>query len=153
MAKKFDIRDRLGYRVQNLANKMILWGARNYAKKFDAGVQEWRCLTILARSGSGTARDICEFTMMDKGNVSRAIKKLVAEGRVKEKPDRQDKRSTVLILTPKGNDLYQRIKQESDAREKKFLASLTAAERKALPNILTKLDGVIEDLLHELGEA
>jgi len=52
-----------------------------------------------------------------------------------------------LILTPKGVELYKRIKKVSDAREKKFLAALTAAERKALPQILTKLDNVIEELL------
>ena len=110
---------------------------------------EGKCLwwSTLARNKKSVTANLREERGQD------LVKKLVAEGRVKEKPDRQDKRSTVLILTPKGNDLYQRIKQESDAREKKFLASLTAAERKALPNILTKLDGVIEDLLHELGEA
>jgi len=149
MAKKFDIRDRLGYRVQNLANKMILWGARTYADKFDVGVQEWRILSVLARTGEGTAREVCELTMMDKGNVSRAIKKLATTGRIKEQPDKEDKRSSVLILTPKGVELYRRIKKVSDAREKKFMASLTAAERKALPQILTKLDYVIEELLQD----
>ncbi len=147
MAKKFDIRERLGYRVQILSNKMILWSSRTYAQKFNVGVQEWRILSVLARTGVGTAREVCELTMMDKGNVSRAVKKLVCGGRIKEQSDKQDKRSSILILTPKGVELYKRIKKVSDAREKKFLAALTAAERKALPQILTKLDNVIEELL------
>ncbi|MFP6712340.1 MAG: MarR family winged helix-turn-helix transcriptional regulator [Rhodospirillales bacterium] len=153
MGKKFDIRDRLGYRVQNLANKMILWGTRTYAQELDVGVQEWRILAVLARKGHGTASDVCDLTMMDKGNVSRAVKNLVKEGRLKEKTDRNDKRSMTLAVTPKGFEIYKSLKKLSDARERKFMASLTPAEQKALPNILTKLDSVIEDLLQETEDA
>jgi len=153
LGKKFDIRDRLGYRVQNLANKMILWGTRTYAQELDVGVQEWRILAVLARKGHGTASDVCDLTMMDKGNVSRAVKNLVKEGRLKEKTDRNDKRSMTLAVTPKGFEIYKSLKKISDARERKFMASLTPAEQKALPNILTKLDSVIEDLLQETEDA
>jgi DNA-binding MarR family transcriptional regulator len=153
LGKKFDIRDRLGYRVQNLANKMILWGTRTYAQELDVGVQEWRILAVLARKGHGTASDVCDLTMMDKGNVSRAVKNLVKEGRLKEKTDRNDKRSMTLTVTPKGFEIYKSLKKLSDARERKFMASLTPAEQKALPNILTKLDSVIEDLLQETEDA
>ena len=149
MAKKFDIRERLGYRVQILSNKMILWSGRTYAQKFNVGVQEWRVLAMLARKGKGTAKDVCDMTLMDKGNVSRAVKRLVGDGCIKEHPDNNDKRSTVLILTPEGIALYKRIKKVSDFREKKFMASFSTAEQKALPKMLTKLEGVIEDLLQE----
>jgi len=149
MAKKFDIRDRLGYRVQILANKMILWSARTYARKFNVGVQEWRVLSILTREGKGTAKLICNLSLMDKGNVSRAVKKLVKDNCLEERPDANDKRSTLLFLTPKGVELYKRIKQLSDAREKKFMAALSASERVALPSIMTKLEGVIEELLQD----
>ena len=149
MAKKFDIRERLGYRVQILSNKMILWSSRTYAQKFNVGVQEWRVLAMLARKGKGTAKDVCDMTLMDKGNVSRAVKRLVGDGCIKEHLDNNDKRSTVLILTPEGIALYKRIKKVSDFREKKFMASFSTAEQKALPKMLTKLEGVIEDLLQE----
>jgi len=149
LAKKFDIRNRTGYRVQILANKMILWSSRTYARKFNVGVQEWRVLSILAREGEGTAKIICDYSLMDKGNVSRAVKRLVNDGCLKERPDKTDRRSTVLVLTPKGYDLYSRIKKVSDAREKQFMTSLSGAEQKALPKILTNLEGVIEDLLQE----
>ena len=90
---------------------------------------------------------------MDKGNVSRAVKNLVKEGRLKEKTDRNDKRSMTLAVTPKGFEIYKSLKKLSDARERKFMASLTPAEQKALPNILTRLDSVIEDLLQETEDA
>ena len=104
---------------------------------------------MLARKGKGTAKDVCDMTLMDKGNVSRAVKRLVGDGCIKEHPDNNDKRSTVLILTPEGIALYKRIKKVSDFREKKFMASFSTAEQKALSKMLTKLEGVIEDLLQE----
>ena len=149
MAKEFDIRDRLAYWIQNLANKMGMWESRIYSENFEVGVQEWRILAVLAGNGEGTAREICETTLMDKGNVSRAIKKLVRTGRVREITDKKDKRSTVLVMTDKGYEIYGKIKELSDAREQKILASLTASERRSLPIILTKLNGVIEELLQE----
>jgi DNA-binding MarR family transcriptional regulator len=150
MAKKFDIRDRLGYRVQNLANKMALWGSRTYNREFNVGAQEWRVLSFLMRQSKGTAREICEFTLMDKGNVSRTVRRLIEDGCVKEQQDAEDKRSTLLIPTKVGVDLYRRIKKTSDKREKSFMDALTAAERKALPLILTKLHLVMDDLLQDL---
>ena len=150
MAKKFDIRDRLGYRVQNLANKMALWGSRTYNREFNVGAQEWRVLSFLMRQSKGTAREICEFTLMDKGNVSRTVRRLIEDGCVKEQQDAEDKRSTLLIPTKVGVDLYRRIKKTSDKREKRFMDALTAAERKALPLILTKLNLVMDDLLQDL---
>jgi DNA-binding MarR family transcriptional regulator len=145
----FDIRDRTGYRVQNLSNKMILWAARTYARKFNVGVQEWRVLAILVSHGEGSAKVICDFTMMDKGNVSRAVRRLVQDGCLREKRNKKDKRSSILLVTPKGHQLYEKIKVVSDAREKAFMSSLSTDEKRLLPNILTKLDGVIEDLLQE----
>ncbi len=149
---KFDIRDRLGYRVQNLANKMILWSARTYAAEFNIGVQEWRVLAILAKKGKGTAKEICDLTLMDKGNVSRAVKKMIKGGRLKESSDKKDKRKSLLIITPKGYDIYYQVKAVSDAREKKFMSALSPSEKKQLPIILGKLHGVMDVLLENQEE-
>lgn len=147
MAKKSDIRDRLGYRIQNLSNKMILRANRTYMEKFNVGAREWRVMAVLMLLDEGTAKEICDITLMDKANVSRAVRRLIQTGHLKEKPDSADKRTTVLVPTKKGEDLYYRIKKISDAREKKFMKALSPTERKTLPGILTKLNVVVDDLL------
>ncbi len=146
----FDIRSRLAYRVNTLANKMTAWSASTYSKEFDIGVQESRVLIVLARLGKVTANQICEFGKMDKGNVSRAIKKLVKEGRIKERLDAKDRRSTILDLTPSGLALYERVKKISDAREKRFISSLSATDRKSLPKILKNLEDVMDELMKDV---
>ena len=146
----FDIRSRLAYRIQILANKMTTWSASTYSREFNIGVQESRVLIVLARLGDVTANQICEFGKMDKGNVSRATKNLVKKGKIKEKLNPADKRSVKLKITPSGLKLYERIKILSDIREKRFVASLSTVERETLPKILDKLEFVMDDLLEEL---
>ncbi len=146
----FDIRSRLAYRVNTLANKMTAWSASTYSKEFDIGVQESRVLIVLARLGEVTANQICEFGKMDKGNVSRAIKKLVKEGRIKERLDAKDRRSTILDLTPSGLALYEHVKKISDVREKRFISSLSATDRKSLPKILKNLEDVMDELMKDV---
>ena len=84
---------------------------------------------------------------MDKGNVSRAINRLVKKGNVTEKLNPTDKRSVNLKITPGGMKLYFRIKVLSDIREKRFISSLSTMERETLPKTLDKLELVIDDLL------
>ena len=147
--EKFDIRDRLDYRVQILANKMILWSARTYSKNCGIGVQEWRILAILMSNGEGSAKLICNLSLMDKGKVSRTIKKLLKAGHLKETPDKKDKRSSVLVLTTTGRKLCNQIKKISDSREKNFMSALSPSEQQLLPKILSSLEGVMEDLLEK----
>ena len=146
----FDIRSRLAYRVQILANKMTAWSASNYSREFNIGVQESRILIVLAGRGGVTANQICEFGKMDKGNVSRAVKKLAREGRIKAKLDLNDKRSILLNITPSGLILYERIKEISDIREKKFISSLSVMERRSLFKILTNLEVVMDELMKDV---
>ena len=146
----FDIRLRLAYRVQILANKMTAWSASTYSREFNIGVQESRILIVLARLGEVAANQICEFGKMDKGNVSRAVKKLAREGRIKEKLDLKDKRSTLISITPNGLNLYKHIKEISDIRENKFISSLSAMERKSLSKILKNLEIVMDGLMGDV---
>jgi len=146
-SNNFDIRSRLAYRIQVLSNKMTTWSASTYSKELDIGVQEARVLIVLARLGEVSANEICEFGKMDKGNVSRAINRLVKMENVTEKLNPADKRSVNLKITPCGMKLYYRIKILSDIREKRFISSLSTMERETLPKILDKLELVIDDLL------
>ena len=76
-SNNFDIRSRLAIRIQVIANKMTTYSAITHTKELNIGVQEARVLIVLGRLGKVSANEICEFGKMDKGNVSRAIDRLV----------------------------------------------------------------------------
>jgi DNA-binding MarR family transcriptional regulator len=72
------------------------------------------------------------------------IDRVEAMGLVRRRPDPNDRRGTLVALTPKGRALADRaIKLHFAALAEEF-AVLTAAERKALASLLSKLLAGVE---------
>lgn len=86
---------------------------------------------------------------MDKVQVSRAVAKLIAAGRVRRTSDPKDRRRGYLRPTPAGRALYRRIVPLVKARERQLTSVLTPAEARALDRILDKLHRRARDLQHE----
>ena len=149
MTDQFDLSDRLAYRLSTLYNKISIWAARTYLDKCGVSMTEWRILAVLVQAGSSTAREICNYSAMDKGNVSRGVNKLAEAGRIKVKVDPNDARSTILTLTPSGRSTYKKVKKYSDYREDLLSKSLGPAERKQFVAIMDKLHGVADQLVAE----
>ena len=146
----FDIRERLAYRVTKLSATIANWAGRTYLDKYGVTMTEWRVLVMLVSLGPCSARQICDDTKMDKGNVSRAVKRLVDDGRLTETPDPNDGRSTILRITAKGRAIYKKVKAFSDRRESALTDALTAKERQTYLELTDKLQKVGEDLMLEL---
>jgi len=87
-----------------------------------------------------TAKDIHERWAMDKMAVSRAVRRLVSQGRVKRNKNPGDARSYVLAITKKGTRLFQKILPSADARYHEILSGLTVQEQRSLKRILKKLN-------------
>ncbi len=150
-ADKFDLRDRFAYRFITLANMLSLWASRNYSELAGVGPVEWRVMVALHGNGCETAKDIAEFSMMDKGNISRAIRKLESIGALKYRRDKCDGRRTILSMTEKGKRLYKKIRVSSDWREAELYSVLTETEKRQVTNILKKLDAKARELLVDEG--
>jgi len=79
--------------------------------KAEAGLNlsQWRVLAAVAEKPGRTARDVTDFTPMDKTIVSRAVSSLIKMGLIKKTPDKRDKRQLFLVATPKGRDIYENV--------------------------------------------
>ena len=121
-----DIRDRLAFQITTLGNAISQWGSRTYLSKCGVTMTEWRVLVVLETIGPRTARKICELTKMDKGNVSRAVTKLINDKRISETPDPGDRRAVILKLTQKGRNKYLEVRRFSDERERRLSAAVWA---------------------------
>lgn len=131
----------LPYRLSILTNTVSQAIAREYERRFDLSVTEWRVMAVLARyDGEGlSAREVAERTAMDKVAVSRAVARLVAAGRVTRRTHHGDKRRSVLRLTAKGWKVHDAVAPLARAQEREVLARLDAEERAWLARILDKL--------------
>lgn len=129
----------LPYRLSVLSNTISQSIARIYASRFQLGVTEWRVMAVLGRYDGIAAREVAERTAMDKVAVSRAVAKLVANGRVKRGIDDHDKRRSVLELTEAGWRIYDEVAPLALEHERHLLSHLDGEEQRWLGRILDKL--------------
>ncbi len=134
-----DLEHFVPYRLSVLSNRISNAIARNYRDRFDLAVTEWRVIAILGRYPGLSAREVATRSAMDKVAVSRAVKRLLARGRIRRKLNASDRRATHLWLTPQGRSVYRAIVPAALAFEAELLAALD-------PDELTMLDRLLERL-------
>jgi len=99
-------------------------------------------LATLRRSGPFYRLHPSELTgalMLTSSGTTKRLDRLEQAGLIERAPDPDDRRGTLISLTPKGRELIDRVSDAHLANEARLLASLTAAERKQLATLLRKL--------------
>lgn len=129
----------LPFRLSVLSNRISSAVARLYEARFDLKLPEWRIMAILGRNPNLTASQIVDISQMDKVAISRAVKRLVAMGRLTATGDPEDARRQRLNLSDTGRAIYDQIVPLALSVEEKLLASMSAEERAALHAALTRL--------------
>lgn len=69
----------------------------------------WRVVALLHLVESATVRSLAEGACVDRAEVSRAVRDLVADGFVVRTKNEHDLRSPLFSLTPSGAALYERL--------------------------------------------
>ena len=146
MNDELRLRRFLPYRCNNLAEKISVSLSRIYVEEFGVSIPQWRILATLAEDNKLPAKRIGELTNMDKVRVSRAVSSLVEDGLLVRQVRADDNRSSLLRLSARGRRLYRRIVPKALAWEQSLVATLSAAEQRALFRLLDKLDDRVEAL-------
>lgn len=146
---RHDLSKRYSFRLSALSNTLTLWSTRTFGRKFGISTVEWRVLTTIAQFGASPARDITANTIMDKGNVSRAVQTLLEKKLIKRRQDKSDSRTQIISLTPAGRRLNKRVSIISINRQKRLASVLSAEERRSLDRILEKLSREAKVMLDE----
>ena len=100
---------------------------------------EFSILHCLAQCPNVTAQDICLMTGQAKNTLSRAIKRLLHDGRIMRTEDAKDSRAFILTLTDSGVKLHASLIVDFDRREQAMLQPLTRTELLELDRLLGKL--------------
>lgn len=100
---------------------------------------EWRVLSNLYSSSPTTSRQLCLHLHADKAEVSRACAGLTARGYASRRIDATDRRSALLVITPRGERLHDEIVPLRQALQRQLEAALTKAEVAELHRMLDKL--------------
>ncbi|NCF74270.1 MAG: MarR family transcriptional regulator [Gammaproteobacteria bacterium] len=139
MDNELRLEDFLPYRLAVLSNTVSTTVARAYDKRFSVSIPEWRVIAVLGRFPGLSAVEVAERTLMDKVAVSRAVTKLIKNGRIDREFADADKRRSILNLSEDGKKLHDEIAQLALQFERDLVQGFSEEEMTSLNSIMERL--------------
>jgi DNA-binding MarR family transcriptional regulator len=109
MKDELILEDFLPYRLSITSHTVSTNIARVYEKRFGVSIPEWRVIAVLGRYPGLSAVEVAERTLMDKVAVSRAVTKLIKNGRIDRQFADADRRRSILNLSEEGQKVHNEI--------------------------------------------
>ena len=139
MDDELRLEDFLPYRLAVLSNTVSTTVARAYDKRFNVSIPEWRVIAVLGRFPGLSAVEVAGRTLMDKVAVSRAVTKLIKNGRIDRELADSDKRRSILNLSEDGKKLHDEIAQLALQFERDLLHGFSEEEMNNLNSVMERL--------------
>ena len=134
----------LTYRLSRVHAKLTQQASALLHEAAGLSLVAWRLLAILERNGPATITEANRDARMDKGQVSRAVARMLADGLLSSTARDSDHRQHVLGLTDKGRALYDKAAPAMHARRRHLLGHFTPDELGAFLHGLDLLDAASE---------
>ena len=113
--------------------------AKVYDKRFGISIPEWRVIAILGRFPGLSAVEVADRTMMDKVAVSRAVAKLIKNGRIHREFADADRRRSILNLSEEGRRVHDEIAPLALAFERDLLQGIDEEDYKVFNIVVERL--------------
>jgi DNA-binding MarR family transcriptional regulator len=139
MDEELRLENFLPYRLAVLSNTVSTTVARAYDKRFSVSIPEWRVIAVLGRFPGLSAVEVAGRTLMDKVAVSRAVTKLIKNGRVEREFADADKRRSILNLSEEGKKLHDEIATLALEFERDLLQGFSQEEIDTLNSTMERL--------------
>jgi DNA-binding MarR family transcriptional regulator len=115
----------------------------NHLYESPVNLSEGRVLYELDRCPGVSARDLRERLGLDKGYLSRMMKRFVDRGWVEERPSAEDRRVKELRLAGPGTALMAELHRAAGEQADRALADLSPGERKRLLSAMSAIESVL----------
>jgi DNA-binding MarR family transcriptional regulator len=112
-------------------------------------IGEFDVLAALRRSGTPyemTPTTLARTLMLSPAGMTNRLDRLEAAGLVERRPDRDDRRSSIITLTAAGYEAVDAAVTAHVANEARLLAGLTRAEQRSLDQLLRTLLRHVESI-------
>jgi len=129
----------LPYRLSVTSHTVSTNIARVYEKRFGVSIPEWRVIAILGRYPGLSAVEVAERTLMDKVAVSRAVTRLIKNGRIDRQFADADRRRSILNLSAEGRAVHKEIAPLALKFERELLRDISQADYATFARILDQL--------------
>ncbi len=140
-AQELPLPRRLGIAMVESYNKAYELSQRFFAL-YDLTSQQYNVLSILHDAGEPlSTSDILQQMIEKNAGVSRLVDRLINKGLVEKRSNAKDKRLIDVVLTPKGELLYQEVTQNLAGVDVAY-SDLTEEESETLIRLLRKIKEV-----------
>lgn len=139
MSDDLKLEDFLPYRLAVLSNTISTTVAKAYDRRFSVSIPEWRVIAVVGRFPGLSAIEVAERTLMDKVAVSRAVTKLIKNGRLDRQFADSDRRRSILNLSVAGRQLHDEIAQLALQFERDLIQGFTEEEMQQLNSMMERL--------------
>ena len=139
MEDELILEDFLPYRLSVLSHTISTNIARVYEKRFGVSIPEWRVIAILGRFPGLSAVEVADRTLMDKVAVSRAVTKLIKNGRIDREFADADRRRSILNLSEEGRKVHNEIAPLALQFERELLQDISEEDYATYNVILNRL--------------
>ena len=139
MEDELILEDFLPYRLSVLSHTISTNIARVYEKRFGVSIPEGRVIAILGRFPGLSAVEVADRTLMDKVAVSRAVTKLIKNGRIDREFADADRRRSILNLSEEGRKVHNEIAPLALQFERELLQDISEEDYATYNVILNRL--------------
>lgn len=140
--QSYDLSTILTFRLSRLQASLNAQAADLLRRHGGVPLAHWRVLLVLYDNLASTQKEIVELAAFDKGQVSRIVDRLIEEGLLVSESDMDDKRVRKLCLTPKSQQMLERLIPLMRRRQEHLSRGFEESEMAQLFEYLDRLDKV-----------
>lgn len=110
-----------------------------YIQSFDLTMNQFQVLEVLYHRGDLNIGSITKLTMSTPGNITVVVKNLKRDGLIVSLQDENDKRASILSITPKGKEIIEQLFPQHAQNFEEYFKVLSTEEMETLFELLKKL--------------
>lgn len=137
--------EKLDYCLDQQVGYLLRLASQRHATIFLQEISEnltptqFSTLIRVSEGGELSQNHLGRSASMDVATVKGVVDRLKAKELVQSRSDKDDKRRSLISLTPKGSELIETLKEDGTRITESTLAPLRNAERKTLISLLMKI--------------
>ena len=135
-----DVRSFVTYRMARAQAKLNAQASAVLRRVSDLSLTEWRVLSLVAVAQETTAAAIARDVQMDKAQISRAVKRLIAAGHLVSEMNDDDHRQSILRPTDSGAALFNRVVSVMQRRQEWLHEGIETDDLEVFASVLDRIE-------------
>ena len=137
MVRALDLEDYVGHLIRRAEQVHTALWAAHVSREVTS--QQFAVLNALARDPGIDQRTLATATSLDRSTVNHIVRRLTDQRYVTQVRDEEDRRRTLVDLTPDGEQLLGSLIPAAENVNEQLLEALPAAERDLAVSVLRKI--------------